>query len=212
MPVGPIYTADGVTPSTPRYDRFTGQVISQAHGKYYEATSRGFLYSGCASGLTPTTGLATASPLTLYNPVGSGKRLAIKKVSMGPGATGTLGSGAQFHCVYTINGPVATQSNVAPTGTAVSPVNCDIGAASSSVASLLSTATLNANPLKLYPFAQQGQAIGGTTAAYAQVVTEDVDGNIILEPGSGWTLQGVTASGTSPVVSIGVVWEEIPIG
>jgi hypothetical protein len=42
-------------------------------------------------------------------------------------------------------------------------------------------------------------------------ITEDVDGAIILEPGGGWCLEGVGAAGSSPLVTVGVVWEEEPI-
>jgi hypothetical protein len=37
---------------------------------------------------------------------------------------------------------------------------------------------------------------------------EDVDGMIVLEPGAGWYLATKSAAGSSPLVDVGVVWEE----
>jgi hypothetical protein len=215
MFTGPQYNADSAQalPSA-RTGRMGEATVGQAHGKYYEACSRGNMYCASATGLTPTTAISgtTSAPLVLYNPLGSGKRLAVKKVSFGQAATGTLGTGVEFHCGFTINGPTASQVGVLPTGTAVTPLNLDQGAANNSVATVLSTATLSVAAKALYPFCQQAESVGGTTAVAANSVTEDVDGNIILEPGAGWTLGGVSAAGSSPLVDIGIVWEEIPIG
>jgi hypothetical protein len=209
--VGPIFQADGQASVDVRQGSHSEQIVQQLSGKYAENTKRGNVYSAQATGLTPTTAISgtTSAPLVLYNPVGSGKRLKILKASYGQAATGTLGSGCAFHCGFTINGPLAKQSNTIPTGTAVTPSNMDIGGPQASVATVLSTATLNAAAAALYPFVQQGESVGGTTTSgTGQPIFEDVDGLIVLEQGSGWTVGTVSAAGSSPLVDIGVVWEE----
>ncbi len=210
--VGPSFAAPGAQPAFDQtMDEHNAGRIVQCSGKYADVTKRQNVYSAFATGLTPTTALSgtTSSPLVLYNPVGSGKRLKIMKVGYGQAATGTLGTGMAFHCGFTINGPTASQSNTVPTGTGVTPTNMDIGAANASVASVLSTATLNAAAKGLYPFAQQGESVGGTTTSGTPTLcVEDVDGAIVLEPGAGYTVGTVAAAGSSPLVDIGIVWEE----
>ncbi len=209
--VGPRFQADGNTATQDFRQGAHGEtIVQQLSGKYAETTKRGNVYSAFATGLTPTTAISgtTSAPLVLYNPVGSSKRLKILKVSYGQAATGTLGTGMAFHCGFTINGPTASQSNTVPTGTGVTPANMDIGGPNASVATVLSTATLNAAAKALYPFIQQTESVGGTTATALNTCVEDVDGAIVLEPGAGYTVGTVSAAGSSPLVDIGIVWEE----
>jgi hypothetical protein len=207
--------ADGGTPSiAPRQGKTSEGIVSQCHGKYYEATSRGNMYSvtNGVTGQAPGTALGASPPILLYNPAGSGRRLAIKKVT-GGFISGTLGAGTVFHCGFTLSGTVGGQSGTAPvvgSGAALTPVNMDMNAANNSVAVAFAAGTLSANPTPLYPFA----TINAETAATATNPTqleEDLDGNIVLEPGSGYCLEGKTAAGSSPLMSFGIVWEEIPI-
>jgi hypothetical protein len=207
---GPVFTQRGAPGSyDATQDEHGATVVAQVSGKYGEAVKRGSVYSAHAEGLTPTTALnGTAVPLVLYNPVGSGKRLKILKVAVAQDATGTLGTGGHYHGALTINGPTGSQGNTVPTGTTVSPINMDIGAANASVASVLSTATIVAAKA-LYPFLQQAESVGGTTTSGSMVpCVEDVDGAIILEQGAGWFLATKSAAGASPLVDIGIIWEE----
>jgi hypothetical protein len=214
--VGVQMVADGGAPAiAPRQGKTSEAIVSQAHGKYYEATSRGNIYSAAVTaGQAPGTALGVHPSILLYNPAGSGKRLSIKKVSMGQAATGTLGTGTLYHSVFTLNGTVGGQSGVAPvvgSGAALTPINNDVGASNSSVATVFQNGTLSANPALLYPFANLSEAAGGTIAGNSDVIYEDVDGAIVLEPGSGWCLEALAAAGSSPLIEPGVVWEEIPI-
>jgi hypothetical protein len=212
--VGVSYAADGTQPAAaPRLGQHLEAIVQQAHGKYKEAAVRGNMYAGCnITARSPGTALSTTAPLVLYNPVGSGKRLILKKVTVAQAATGTLGAGVLHHCGFTINGPTATQSNVIPTGTARTPSNLDLGGgANASVATLLENCTLNAAPVALYPFAAQNDAVAQTTAAPINTAYEDVDGAIVLEPGGGYTVEGISTGSSSPLIYLGMVWEEEPI-
>lgn len=193
-----------------RESRELAQVMAQLGGKYYENASRGTVFSGMSvTGRTPQITITVTVPITLYNPVGSGKRFEILKVCVQNAPTGTLGCGAIYHCGYTLNGPLATQAGTVPTGTAIVASCLDVGSATSSAASCLSAATLSAAPVALYPGWQMGQEVGGTTANAMFPNFEDVDGMIVLEPGGGWALCGTSTTGSSPLVLCGVVWREV---
>jgi hypothetical protein len=210
---GPAFTSTGGSPGYDQtQDEHGSERVVQASGKYGDVAKRQNVYCAHTSaGRAPGTALGTAPPLLVYNPVGSGKRLKILKVSIAQAATGTLGTGVLSHCGFTINGPMATQSNVIPvvgSGAAITPKNLDIGGPLASVATVFEAGTLNANPALLYPVANLSEAAGGTIAGNTDTCTEDVDGAIVLEPGSGWCLEALAAAGSSPLVHCGVVWEE----
>ena len=44
-----------------------------------------------------------------------------------------------------------------------------------------------------------------------QELNEDIDGEIVLEPGTSYQLQAVAAAGTTPKITAGITWEEITI-
>lgn len=203
MPVGPSYNADGTTPAL-RFGKTSEQTVGQAHGKYYEAASRGVMFNACAqAGVAPGTSLGTTACLVLYNPPGSGKRLAIKKVSAGY-VSGTLGAGTVFHCV------LGTITQTAPSsGTLLVNNCCDVGNANAGVGVVRTGATV-VQPVAYRPFFSTGAELA-TTASAMQEMTEDIDGEIVLEPGCTYQIQGITAAGSTPLIAPGITWEEIPI-
>jgi hypothetical protein len=219
--VGPTVGADGTAGPTgaqgagpQRFGKTGESVVGQAHGKYYEATSRGNVYSvtNGATGQAPGTVLGTHPAILLYNPAGSGKRLKLMKVTGGY-ISGTLGAGTIFHSGFTLSGTVGGQSGTAPvvgSGAALTPINMDLNAANNSVAVSFANGTLSANPVPLYPFATINAELA-TTATNPTQLEEDLDGNLVLEPGSGYCLEAIAAAGSTPLMSFGVLWEEVPI-
>ncbi len=203
--VGSTSVADGSKPLGPRVDKQGSAVHTAAHGKYTEAASRGVLFSACeqGSGVAPVAAISTTATLCLYNPSGSAVRLAIKKVSLGY-FSGTLGAGTHYHCINTSKTQTAPSS-----GTLLVNACNDVGnpAAGNGVARVGATVVA---PVAYRPF----MTVGAQTAAITfapQLATDDLDGEIVLEPGTSYQLQGVTAAGSSPKVTAGIVWEEIPI-
>lgn len=198
-----------------RESRELAQVIAQASGKFYEGTSRGIVFSATSvTGRAPGTTISTAPPILLYNPQGSGKRYEILKVSAANGLTGTLGSGALYHCGFSILGPLSTQAGTIPvvgSGAAITPICMDIGSSANTAAIAFSLGTLAAACTALYPAFQVGESVAGTTANPINTAVEDVDGAIVLEPGGGWALMGLTAAGATPLVLCGVIWREAPL-
>lgn len=205
--VGPINSADGGAPaSLPRYGKTGETVIGQSHGKYFEASHRGVLFSACeqGTGIAPGTALGTTAFFSLYNPVGSGKRLAVKKVRVGY-ISGTLGAGTLYHCVD------KTTTQVAPSaGTGLTPVCSDVGNGSAPVGLARVNSTVAATLVAYSPFASLDASLATTVSTKGQLY-EDVDGEIVVEPGCSYQLQAVAAAGTSPKLTVGVTWEEVSI-
>jgi hypothetical protein len=202
--VGPITAADGSITQN-RSGKTGEQVLAQAHGKYFEAAHRGVLFNACeqGAGVAPGTALGTTAALVLYNPQNSGKRLSIKKVSAAY-FSGTLGAGVLYHCVNT-----STTQTAPSSGTVVTPTCCDVGNAATPVG-LVRVGATTVQPVAFRPFCELGAEASGTALGLA-TVTEDVDGEIVLEPGTTYQLQAVAAAGTTPRITAGITWEEVPI-
>lgn len=209
--VGPILGGDGTTPATGRQGKTGEAIIAQGHGKYYELASRALLAFACDQGAgvaVPTT-LSTTCVAALYNPINSGKRLALVKVSVGY-VSGTMGAGAIFHCVTP---QVSGTSQTKPSGgTSLTSYWTDVnnlGLAAAPVG-LVTTASTVVAPIAYRPIVSTFPELA-TTANGFQPVTDDMDGEIVLEPGGSYQIQGILgAGGSSPKVTIGIVWAEIP--
>lgn len=206
MGVGPTYAGDGTIPSGARYGKSGESVVGQAHGKYFEAASRGVLFAAADQGVgvVVQVTITTTGILSLHNPLGSLKRLAIKKVAIAY-FSGTLGAGAFLHGYN----PVGTV--VPSSGTSLTATCTDIGNQSgpAPVGVAISGATVVAGKV-LWPFASSLPALA-STANDPFTLIEDVDGAIVLEPGAAYQLLGVFGgAGSSPKISVGIMWEEIP--
>ena len=206
--VGPVLGADGTTPSTGRQGKTGEAAVVQVHGKYYEAASRGTLFSAAdaGAGVAVTATITTTATFTLHNPLNSQKRIAIKKLSVAY-FSGTLGAGAFYH------GHLPPGNTLPSSGTALTARNMDIGNQSGVAAvGVATTAATVVAGLVLYPFASLFPVLATSAVSGPVQCTEDVDGAIVLEPGAQYQLLGVFgAAGTTPKVDIGCLWEEIGI-
>lgn len=202
--VGPQNLSDGNT-ALPRLDASGAAVVQQLHGRWYESAKRGNVYHATTakSGVAPGTDTGTTAAFALYNPAGSGKDLVILRITMGY-ISGTLGAGTVFACMNTDIRAAAS------TGTAISVVS---GYAASSASNQnagrpLTTATLPAAPTIMYPVFNL-QASLASTAVAPYTMADLPDGAIIVSPGCTFSLEGVTASGSTPLVVFGCTWEEV---
>lgn len=206
IPARGVALAQGVPGFTnAREGKTLEQIVSQAHGKYYEAASRGLLWSACeqGTGIAPGTALGTTAFFVLYNPVNSGFLVALKKVNVGY-ISGTLGAGTLYHCVKT------DPAQTAPSGgTALSNVCALIGGGFSSVAIAKVNATV-VQPVAYRPFISLN-AMLATTATNPVDLWEDMDGEIVLLPGTSYQLQAIAAAGSTPKLTVGATWEEVPL-
>lgn len=207
MSIGPILLADGNTPPSGRQGKTGEATVAQAHGKYYEAASRGVLFAAADQGVgvTVQVTITTTAMYSLHNPLGSQKRLALSKMCIAY-FSGTLGAGAFYHGYN----PVGT--TLPSSGTSLTARNMDIGnqPATVAVGVALSGSTVVAGTV-LYPFASSLPILASTAVAPFAII-EDVDGAIVLEPGAVYQLLGVFGgTGSTPKVSVGCIWEEVPI-
>jgi hypothetical protein len=208
--VGPTYGGDGTTP--PGRQGKTGEAtVGQAHGKYYESASRGLIaFAQDAAGVATTTSISTTCILCLYNPLNSQRRLAVGKVSLGY-FSGTLGAGPVYHCVNPMISGIANPT--APTGgsllTSYWSDVFNVSLASAPVGIVRTGATVVA-PVVYRHFCSLGAALASSVAFVIQAL-EDLDGEIVLEPGGIYQLQSICAAGSTPKVTPGISWEEAPI-
>lgn len=161
-----------------------------------------FLATIAVAGVAPGTVFSTTPPLIVYNPVGSGVFTRIRRVYMGF-VSGTLGAGFMAH------GKNATQgaTGVPTGGTAITPQGAVIGDAGAA-SKVFTGATLAAAPTLIRPSFSMG-ALVTTTAAVPTLDVDDLgDYPFVLREGVVWAFQGIAGAGTTPLVSLAVLFEE----
>jgi hypothetical protein len=200
--VGPQPAADGAAQKV-RLGRTGCVSVGSAHGDYYEASSRGNVFSGntAAAGVAPGTAFSTTPPWALWNPTSSGKTLNLLLVSLGY-VSGTLGAG-------TISFGLVAGQALAPTGGTELVPQCNLLNNSRGSGRVFQGSTLAATPTLLRPFCSMGPALA-TTAAFPFMVKDLLDGEFSVPPGSVFVVQGsALGAGTSPLVLFGGTWEEV---
>lgn len=176
--------------------------------KYYEAVQRGMVYTGgtAVTGVAPGTAIGTTSPFTFSNPKGSGVLGIPLRVTCSY-ISGTLGAGSA-HYVGNLD-PTAA----APTGTAIVIAKTRLAsAAAASVGNrclLFTTATIPA-PTVLRP-AWSWTALLASTAVAPYLIKDDLDGEFVVEPGCALSVESTAAAGSTPLVTFGLTWVELPI-
>jgi hypothetical protein len=178
-------------------------VVSELHGRYYEHTLRGNLYSGSVSGQVTSAALAVAyTGLCLSNPIGSGVNLSVNKCGF---AFDVVWAAVAFIGLMTgYNGSTAVIHT-----TPVSPRNRFFtGVVGSGKGLLDSSATLPTAPTVDQIFAAATTA----TAAVPPLVQGyyDLEGSLVLPPGAYVAFYTSTASGAAGG-ALSFQWEENPI-
>lgn len=202
--VGPVSLADG-TGRIFRQTRTGGQVVSDEHARFYEATVRQNVYTVAnQAGITTQAGLSATTPaLTLYNPAGSG----VVGVLIYAGFVASVAFAAASVIWLGAN---TTLSATAVTGTLTTAHRNGLlgGGTGNKVQSLLA-ATLPAAPVAI---ASLGVGLTGAITTIPSISTSGryFDGGIILYPGSALSFQTSTASGASGFFGE-FIWEEVII-
>lgn len=178
-------------------------VIAQAHGRYFEAASRGKLFTACvATSVAPGTALSTSPAFQIYNPTGSGILVAIKKIYVGF-VSGTLGAG------YFVHSRNLAQPSAPTGGTAIVPAAALLNGARG-IALPNTGSTIAATSIAIRPSISAG-ALVDSTAAAGFFMEDNVEGSIVIPAGVVYCFQGIMAAGSSPLVNIGALYEEIPV-
>lgn len=206
--VGPTGGADGTYALTsPRVDKNGSAVVQQSGGKYAETSMRQVTYTAASqgTGVAPPTTLSTVSIIVLYNPSGNNQRFRVQRVSLSY-LSGTLSSGPVFHCA------IISATQAAPSGGTLLTNTClDIGSANTGTGVVRTGATVAAGIKALRPFCTLAPMLA-TSVIPPTPVSEDVDGEFVVEPGASYHLQSVQAgAGTSPLVDVAVSWTEEPV-
>lgn len=206
--VGPIQAIDGSI--NPVRSTKTGEIaISDAHGRYHEAVSRGRMYNASIQAGTSlgTVLTLTGVTLTLYNPLASGVLLSLVEVTVA--LTTDLAAAAAATSIFTLAANVNPLA-VAPASNTLAVVrNCLLGGAAG-VGQAYTATTLPAIPVV-------ARVIGGSSitepsaagvAKSAALIVDNTDGKLVLAPNTAVTLQAIGAA-ISGVVSM--IWEEVPL-
>lgn len=203
--VGPVPTGGDGAPVMPALGRFTHSLTADLLPKFYEAVSRGYVFSGgtAVTGVAPGTAIGTASPFTLANPSGSGKVLVPIRTTCAY-ISGTLGAGSA-HYVANVNPAAAAVS-----GTAITVVKNRLSTSTpGNVGLLFTTATLPATPTVLRP-AWSWAPLLATTALAPYLIKDDLDGEIVVAPGCALSIESTATGGSTPLVAFGMTWVELP--
>lgn len=219
--VGPQVLGDGV-PGIPRLDRQGGLIASELHGRYYEQTFRGNVYSA-GTGLisinnatftTATLG-ATCTPIIgIWNPLTNTVNLVILQAILGIVITALQNTGGgPFAWAVSGNNNNLTLGSV--------PVNRKTLSSGGSSARTFSGVALTglSNNLTV----AHGSALGGgnafniatldTAAGFSTIYTptyEDISGSIIVPPGAIFALLATTTPVAQSALA-SLLWEEVAI-
>jgi hypothetical protein len=214
--VGEVVVAEGVAGNL-RQGRLSDFIMSQLHGRYFESAHRGRIFS---TALVATTGTiaagningaaaAASTQFALWNPNNSPIVAELLKFIVVP-ISGTPPAGGVGHTISPNGVPTAP-------GTGSPGVNHKTGTgtsfarilASAGGAALTGAGALPGGPMRLAGvtalFAAALAASGGSS-----LTLENIDGDIVLEPGMLW-VPTWPAAGTTFLNGYSVTWLESPL-
>ena len=207
-PVGPGRYGDGIV-EQPRLSDEGAGVVGEYCGKYYELCARGnlFIYTSAIGGIQLTTVAATNS-FTIWNPAGSGKNFVplVGRIGYVSGAAAIAG----FIGYYRYPNAGANIGLPFSVFTDIVPVCACLGNDRKVATMRLSTAnTLPAAPtyIRAANFSMLQARAVNVNAPYEMV--EDLNGEIIVTPGTTFSLAGNAALLFTAAIS--VIGAEIPI-
>ena len=173
-------------------------IVSELHGRYYEQTYNGNVFSVCnQAAVTTTAGLATTfTGLAVGNPAGSGVNLIINKYTVGQVAVSVAGT------VGIMGGAGVVAASLIPQPRLLGATGATASKATASAGATIST------PVLILACASVG-SVATTGYSLQAGVTVDLEGSLIVPPGS-FIASYTTAACTSAFV-FGFAWEEVPI-
>ena len=191
--VGNQSNADSANPVSARSGQQGDLIVSELHGRYYEATVRGNMF-GITGGLTTTTaaGAATFTGLLVVNPVGSGVNLAVNKVFIAQPIA--LTAETELGIMYGPNTVCATKlttiSNRLPGGR---PSYATASAGETLVPAMTSFIVISS----------------GGTAVQPVNYSHDFEGGLVIPPG--YSFASYTSRVTTTACVFSFQWEEVPV-
>ena len=178
-------------------------LVAQSAGKYASAVAKGNVYSGAnQAGTTWTDELAAIhTGLALTNPTGSGKQLSILSAGL---SQRVAAGGAVIQDIWLAGGSHSTAVTHTTPGT---PRNMLVGRANSAVGLVDVSCTFPAD-LTAYLMPLLGSNTAAVLPTSGTVCVVDVDGAIVLQPGSYVAICMFEGGAGSSKMGC-IVWEEI---
>lgn len=222
--VGPQTLSDGAG-NTARQGKTGELVIQQLHGRFFEQTYRGNIFSG-GMNLTSISNVtfavattdATATPICgLWNPTGSGVNAVILQAFLNVIMTALQATGcggftwtiAAGNTLTTISTGAAAYSNLTLLQTGARCRNMAGAALTSKTNALVAMRGAGLNGGSSYNASLLGTAAGFQTNTGAGSI-ENFDGSLIVPPGGVLALQ-CNSTPVAHSATSGIVWEEVPI-
>jgi hypothetical protein len=177
-------------------------IMSELHGRYYEAAYRRTLFtaSNAAAVATVAIGTTTHTGLVVANPIGSLVNLVLNKVSW---AASVAVPTAGFLCLET---GYNSGTNVTLT-TPVTPRSCFVGVGASGYGVAAVSSTLPTAPVAVH-FLNTNGSVATTSTGIQNGGLIDLEGSIILPPGAYAAFATFATNTAAWWFSIG--WEECP--
>ncbi len=204
-----IQTVSDGAAGVARMDHQAALVVQEANPVLTEAVYRGICFAASVppgTGVVATTTIAvTGAMFTLANPATSGKNLVLQEINYGF-ISGTMSSGLILLLAHNTTPPI-----VAPAGgTAITPQNMLLGAATNSVANCRFSNTVPASGVVIRNLFNIGIQIPAT-AQFGQPATYYLHGGVLVAPGTAVSVQAQSAAVTTGLCVIGAVWIEQPV-
>lgn len=193
--------------STFRLGRSRELIVGDGHGRYFECVRTGRVFTAGVASVAPGTALGTTPPLDIYNDIRSGGIAALLGIAVGY-VSGTIGAGSLVLA--------QTAQNTVPTGGSnITPQSNILGGGAGSRMKAGSGRTIAAAATQVAPVATLNPTLATAPAAGgfapASSTWIELGGLYIIPPGVVACLQGVAAAGTTPLVMLAAVWEELEI-
>lgn len=173
------------------------QIVSELHGRYYEQTYRGNVFSvnTQGTGVTTTAALATTfTGLAVGNAAGSGVNLVLLKFSASQFAVGAAAA-------------VGIMGGAGVIAASLTPQSRKIGSGLVSLATASAGATIS-TPVLITTFGSVG-SLATTGYGLEPGIFVDLEGSVIIPPGS--FVATYTSIATTSALNFGFTWEEVPI-
>lgn len=212
--VGPGNVGADGSETTARFGRQNDFIVSCLKGRYSEQALRGNLFvaslpattTGVAAGNITGAAAAAVTNFAVWNPVNSGKMLALLKMWIGV-ISGTPPGGPLLH---NLASQVPTIATLLTNGTLQNALpNAPVATVAKAIAVSAGSALTGGGALTAVRPSSLDFSASAFAAAAGYQALEEIDGSIIIPPGYMW-VPCWAAAGTSLLNAYGAMWEEIP--
>ena len=204
-----VQSVTGTSESELRIDKTSALVVAPGRAPYTEQVGLGIVYAAAippGTGQAPGTAIATTACMTLANAATSTVNLVLYQIMVGY-ISGTLGAGVLALLAHTAVGSSIT----APSGgTPITPTNMLIGSSGVSVANCRFNNTVPASGVMIRAICGLGASLA-STAVQPWAIQDNVGGGVVVGPGQAVSVQGIAAAGSSPLITVALIWAEEPI-